>query len=126
MNHREERGIVREPQPDSLKCYLVGELLEKAAEDGSRSSRPQRQGFYFADRDLAEMWATFKNLNVSEDVITNQGTIAYLRSARARQETLEYFLKVGVFDDDATTRAKAANRPYLITREDVLAGRVKV
>lgn len=114
------------PQPESLKVYLVGELLEQAAEDGTRSTRPKVMGCFFADRDLAETWATFKNQNVTEDTITDRASITYMRGPRHRQDALEYFLRVGVFDDDATKRARDANRPYLITREDVLAGRVKV
>jgi len=107
-------------QPERLKCWRVGELLVNEEE----CEKPH--AFFFVDRDMAEAWATFKNLNVSEDVITDPQTIAYYTGPRHRQDALEYFLKVGLFDDDATRRAKEANRPYLITREDVLAGRVRV
>lgn len=112
---------------DRMSAFLVGELVVQADDDGARpEGPPARFGFYFRDRDLAEAWATFKNLNVNEDVITDVDTINYLNGPRARQDTLEYFLRVGLFDDDATKRAKDAARPYLITREDVLAGRVKL
>ncbi len=113
---------------DRMKVYRVGELVVKADENGERptGSAPQNFGFFLKDRDLAEAWATFKNMNVTEDTITDVDTINYLNGPRARQDTLEYFLRVGLFDDDATKRAKDAARPYLITREHVLAGRVKV
>lgn len=111
---------------DRMKVFLVGEVVVPADENGERPAVPRKFGFYFKDRDLAEAWATFKNLNCTEDVITDVDTINYLNGRRARQDTLEYFLRVGLFDDDATKRAKDAARPYLITREDVLAGRVKV
>lgn len=112
---------------DRMKVFLVGEVVVEADENGERptDSNPRRFGFFFKDRDLAEAWATFKNLNCTEDVITDVDTINYLNGPRARQDTLEYFLRCGLFDDDATKRAKDAARPYLITREDVLAGRVK-
>lgn len=114
---------------DRMQVLRVGELVVGADENGERpesDSDPRAFGFFFRDRDLAEAWATFKNLNVTEDTITDVDTINYLNGPRCRQDTLEYFLRVGLFDDDATKRAKDAARPYLITREDVLAGRVKL
>lgn len=111
---------------DRMSVFRVGDLAVPADENGERpDGKPGQFGFYFKDRDLAEAWATFKNLNVTEDVISDADTINYLNGPRARQDTLEYFLRVGLFDDDSTRRAKDAARPYLITREDVLAGRVR-